>query len=69
MSLKNQIDAEDDRKYPRLALSRREAAKLLNIHVNSLDRLVRRGLIRPSRALRKPLFTRDELERFLVDTV
>jgi DNA-binding transcriptional MerR regulator len=49
----------------RLAYSRKEAADLLNISTASLDRLVRRGLIRPSRALRRPLYTRAELERFL----
>ena len=38
-----------------LAFDRVRAAKSLGISVQSLDRLCRRGLIRPSRALRKAL--------------
>jgi len=51
-----------------LAFDRVRAAKSLGISVQSLDRLCRRGLIRPSRALRKPLFTKGELQRFLAET-
>ena len=52
----------------KLAFNRKEAAALLGISPPSLDRLVQRGLIRPSRALRTPKFTRAELERFLRET-
>jgi len=52
----------------KLALSRREAADVLGISAISLDRLVKRGLLRPSRATRRPLFPIWELERFLRDT-
>ena len=52
----------------KLAFSRLEAAHLLNISPASLDRLVRRGMINPSRSLRRPLFCLKELERFLRDT-
>ena len=41
---------------------------MLNISPASLDRLVRRGMINPSRSLRRPLFCIKELERFLRDT-
>lgn len=41
---------------------------MLSISVVSLDRLCKRGLLRPSRALRKPLFMPDELKRFLLET-
>lgn len=51
-----------------LAFTRKQAAALLNISMVSLDRLVRRGLLRPSRALRCPLFTPKEIERFLAAT-
>ena len=51
-----------------IALTRKQAAAMLGISLVSLDRLCRRGLIRPSRALRKPLFTKAELERFLSET-
>jgi len=54
--------------YGKLALTRVEAAAALGIHVNSLDRLVARQLLHPSRALRRPLFPVRELERFLEET-
>lgn len=52
----------------RLALSRHEAAGILGISPISIDRLVKRGLLKPSRATRRPLFPVWELERFLRDT-
>jgi hypothetical protein len=53
---------------PKLALTRIEAADALNISPASLDRLVKRGLLHPSRAMRRPLFSIAEIERFLRDT-
>ena len=53
---------------PKLALTRVEAADSLNISPATLDRLVKRGLLRPSRALRRPLFSIAEIERFLRET-
>ncbi len=50
---------------PKLALTRVEAADALNISPATLDRLVKRGLLRPCRALRRPLFAIAEIERFL----
>ena len=52
----------------RLALNQQEAAEALGISVVSLWRLVKRGLIRPSIALRIPLYPISELERFLRET-
>ncbi len=52
----------------KLAFTRVEAARLISQSPATLDRLVQRGLIRPSRATRRPLFSREELERFLRDT-
>ncbi|MGI8436104.1 MAG: helix-turn-helix domain-containing protein [Chthoniobacterales bacterium] len=52
----------------RLGYGRIEAARLLGISPPTLDRLVARGLLKPSRALRRPLFTEAELLRFLEDT-
>lgn len=52
----------------KLALSRREAAVHLGVSLASLDRLTRRGLVKPSRALRRPLYTVEELRRFLAET-
>jgi len=53
---------------PKLALTRVEAADALTISPATLDRLVKRGLLRPSRALRRPLFSIAEIERFLRET-
>jgi len=52
----------------RLALTRHETAKALGVTPISVDRLVARGLLRPCRALRRPLFPRAEIERFLKET-
>jgi excisionase family DNA binding protein len=52
----------------RLAYTKAEAAALLGISKPTLDRLVRRGLLKPSRALRRPLFSRRQLENFLEET-
>ncbi len=52
-------------KDERLAYSREEAAEMLGVTKRTLDRLVLRGLIRPNRVMRRPLFPRSELERFL----
>jgi len=49
----------------RLAYSRQEAAEALRCSVASVDRLVKRGLLHPSYALRRVIFARAELERFL----
>lgn len=60
--------SEDRLDRPRLAFTRAEAARALAISEPTLDRLVARGLLRPSRATRRPIFAAVELERFLRDT-
>ena len=52
----------------KLALSRVEAAEALGISAVTLDRLTQRGLLKPSRATRRPLYPIWEIERFLRDT-
>jgi hypothetical protein len=52
----------------KLALSRTEAAETLGVSAITVDRLVKRGLLRPSRATRRPLFAVVEIERFLRET-
>src|SRR4051812_16941471 len=52
----------------KLALTRVEAADALDISPATLDRLTQRGLLRPSRALRRPLYSVEELKRFLQET-
>jgi DNA-binding transcriptional MerR regulator len=53
---------------PKLALTRVEAAQALGVSVVSIDRLTKRGLLRPSRATRRPLYSVKEIERFLKET-
>ena len=53
---------------PKLALSRGEAAQVLGVSIITVDRLTKRGLLRPSRATRRPLYPVWEIERFLRDT-
>jgi hypothetical protein len=45
----------------------RKAAHYIDVKPITLRRLVKRGFIRPNRALRTPLFPIAELERFLND--
>ena len=53
---------------PKLALTREEAAQALGVHPITISRLTVRGLLRPSRATRRPLYSQEELQRFLRDT-
>jgi len=53
---------------PKLALNRVEAAKSIGVSPATIDRLTIRGLLRPSRATRRPLYSVKELERFLKET-
>jgi hypothetical protein len=55
-------------KEQRLAYTTEETARLLGVSRVTLWRLCKRGLIRPSLALRTPLFSMTEIERFLRDT-
>ncbi|HXR04223.1 MAG TPA: hypothetical protein VN836_05900 [Verrucomicrobiae bacterium] len=54
---------------PRLAFTRRETAEVLGISPASVDRLAQRGLLRSSTALKKPLYSKFEIERFLKETM
>lgn len=53
---------------PRLALSLKETAEAINISPISVRRLVRRGLLKPSRGLRSMRFSLDEIKRYLAVT-
>jgi predicted DNA-binding transcriptional regulator AlpA len=53
----------------RLAFTTEETATALGIDRTSVWRLVKRGLLRPSKALRTPLFPRSEIQRFLAETI
>ena len=52
----------------RLAYSIAETALILGISQRSVHRLLKRGLIRGSKALRKILVARSEIEKFLSET-
>jgi DNA-binding XRE family transcriptional regulator len=52
----------------KLALTREEAASALGISTATLDRLTERGLLKPSRFIRRPLYPLFELKRFLKET-
>jgi len=41
---------------------------MLGVKPVTVDRLTKRGLLRPSRATRRPLYSLIELERFLRET-
>jgi DNA-binding transcriptional MerR regulator len=49
---------------PKLMFTRAEAAQALGLSVVTIDRLTERGLIKPNRATRRPLFSLSELTRF-----
>jgi hypothetical protein len=49
----------------KLALTRAEPASALSISMATLDRLTERGLLKPSRVTRRPLYPVFELKRFL----
>jgi DNA-binding transcriptional MerR regulator len=52
----------------RLAYTRLETAEILGLSAPSIDRLTKRGLLRPSRATRRPIYSKAEIERFLKET-
>ena len=47
---------------------RAEAAIYLGVATITIDRLTKRGLLHPSRALRHPIYSKDDLDRFLRGT-
>ena len=53
---------------PRLAFSLRETAGILGVSYISVVRLAKRGLLRPSNALRCRRVSKVEIERFLAET-
>ena len=59
----------EEKREQRLALTRTEAAAALGFkNAITIDRLVKRGLLKCSRATRRPLFAIEELQRFLRET-
>ena len=60
--------ANTNHETPKLALTREEAAKAIGQSTVTIDRLTKRGLLRPSRATRRPIYPVWEIERFLRET-
>ncbi len=59
---------EDRNAKTKLALSRQETAAAIGQSAVTVDRLTKRGLLRPSRATRRPVYPVWEIERFLRET-
>jgi excisionase family DNA binding protein len=53
----------------RLAYSMRETADLLGVSYITVHRLLKRGLLKSSQALRHKIIPRTEIERFLKDSM
>jgi hypothetical protein len=52
----------------KMGFKRAEAATYLGVNPVTIDRLTKRGLLHPSRALRHPIYSKDDLDRFLRET-
>jgi hypothetical protein len=52
----------------RMAYSMKETAELLGVSYMSVHRLVQRGLLKPSSALRIKIISKQEIQRFLKST-
>jgi hypothetical protein len=62
------ICAETKTHIEKMGYKRAEAAIYLGVAKVTIDRLTQRGLLHPSRALRHPIYSRDDLDRFLRET-
>ena len=70
MIKRNSAGGETAQRLPveKMGFKRAEAALYLGVTAVTIDRLTKRGLLHPSRALRHPLYSRHDLDRFLRDT-
>ena len=60
--------AETKTHIEKKGFKRAEAAIYLGVAKVTIDRLTQRGLLHPSRALRHPIYSKDDLDRFLQET-
>jgi len=58
-----------DPPLPRLAYTMEETAKILGVSYITVHRLLKRGLLRSSTALRHKLIPYSEIQRFLRETM
>lgn len=61
-------NAQNGPTLPRLAYTMQETAKILGVSYITVHRLIKRGLLRSSTALRHKLISLTEIERFLKAT-
>jgi excisionase family DNA binding protein len=54
---------------PKLAYSMKETAEVLGVSYFTVHRLIKRGLLKSSNALRHKLIPHSEIERFLQSTL
>lgn len=64
----NSANAETKTQIEKKGFKRAEAAIYLGVAKITIDRLTKRGLLHPSRALRHPIYSKDDLDRFLRET-
>jgi excisionase family DNA binding protein len=60
-----QGEKPESRTLPRLAYTMREAAEIIGVSYMTMHRLIQRGLIKSSSALRTKIISHSEIERFL----
>jgi excisionase family DNA binding protein len=66
---KSANQTEDKAQLPKLAYSPEEAAQVLGVCRDTIYRLLKRGLLRSSSALRHKVIPHVEIERFLKATL
>jgi predicted site-specific integrase-resolvase len=60
------IDKQSEKAaLPKLAYSMKETAEILGVSYITIHRLIKRGLLKSSTALRTKIISRNEIERFL----
>lgn len=65
---KRYAETDPDPDLPKVGLTKRQAAQVLGVSEKTIERLVTRGLLKPSRALRTPRFWMKSLIQFLEAT-
>lgn len=65
----NQTSENASRTLPRLAYTMEETAEMLGVSYITVHRLLKRGLLRSSRAIRHKVIPASEIERFLKSTL
>ncbi len=61
----SETNPEQKSSLPRLAYTMAETAQILGVSYISVHRLLKRGLLRSSKALRHKLIPAEEIQRFL----